>query len=125
MTCSRPQRNVHRRGIEPGTPVVVYLSHAAAKTILQYRSSTEVKLNIAIADVGILTQDFCPLPVPIERIDIETEPFSSVCRWNFLSVCNCFSRNVIIIIIMSLVLQVKVSRFAVDLLSSLKTHHCD
>ena len=77
MTCSRPQRNVHRRGIEPGTPVVV-LSHAAAKTILQYRSSTEVKLNIAIADVGILTQDFCPLPVPIERIDIETEPFSSV-----------------------------------------------
>ena len=84
MTCSRPQRNVQRRGIEPGTEVVVYLSHAAAKIILQYRSSTEVKLNIAIADVGILTQDFCPLPVPIERIDIETEPFSSVCRCRFL-----------------------------------------
>ena len=123
MICSRPQRNVHRRGIEPGTQVVVFFSHAAAKTILQYRSSTEVKLNIAIADVGILTQDFCPLPVPIERIDIETEPLSSVCRWNFLSVCNCLSRNVIIIIIMSLVLQV--SRIAVDLLSSVKTHHCD
>ena len=54
--------------------MVVYLSHAAAKTILQYRSSTEVKLNIVIAVVGILTQDVCPLPVSIESSEIEPEP---------------------------------------------------
>ena len=55
--------------------VVVYLSNAAAKTILvQYRSSTEVKLNIVIAGVGILTQDVCPLPVSIESSEIEPEP---------------------------------------------------
>ena len=54
--------------------VVVYLLHAAAKTILQYRSSTEVKLNIVIAGVGILTQDVCPLPVSIESSEIEPEP---------------------------------------------------
>ena len=54
--------------------VVVYLSNAAAKTILQYRSSTEGKLNIVIAGVGILTQDVCPLPVSIESSEIEPEP---------------------------------------------------
>ena len=42
--------------------------------ILQYRSSTEVKLNIVIAGVGILTQDVCPLPVSIESSEIEPEP---------------------------------------------------
>ena len=63
---------------------MVYLSPAAAKTILQYRSSTEVKLNIAIAGVGILTQDVCPLPVSIESSEIEPEP---VYRILFLQKC--------------------------------------
>ena len=57
--------------------MVVYLLLAAVKPVnnnLHQRSSTEVKLILATAGVGILTQDGFPLPVWIEHSEIEPEP---------------------------------------------------